>query len=196
MITEFSYRSHAHVILENFLKPYLFNGELIEPGFEVASLYVDQFPDGEMSRGVAREYHIPIYPTIAEALRWAETAGRRRGAVDWRAWQIPGELEGQMEYPRKRFFDEIAAVVRADGRPVPVFNDKHLSFRWDWAKEMYDTAKELRIPFMAGSSVPLAERRAAAGIAAGGRDRGRRFDPRRWRRVVRFSCARAVAIAG
>ena len=42
---------------------------------------------------------------------------------------------------------------------MPVFNDKHLSYRWDWAKAMYDDARRLKIPFMAGSSVPLAERR-------------------------------------
>jgi hypothetical protein len=39
-----------------------------------------------------------------------------------------------------------------------VFNDKHLSYRWDWAKEMADTAAKLGIPFLAGSSVPLAQR--------------------------------------
>ena len=160
VFTEFSYRSHAHVILENFLKPYLFNGEMIEPGFEVASFYGDQFPAGEMSRDVAREYNIPIYPTIAEAL----CLGGKEMAVDavlsiGEHGKYPVNAKGQMEYPRKRFFDEIAAVIRRDGRPVPVFNDKHLSYRWDWAKEMYDTAQELRIPFMAGSSVPLAERR-------------------------------------
>lgn len=160
VITEFTYRSHAHVILENFLKPYLFNGEWVEPNFEVTSFYIDQFPEGEMSRDVAGEFGIKIYPTIAEAL----TAGGKEMAVDavlsiGEHGKYPVNAKGQMEYPRKRFFDEIAAVVRKTGRPVPVFNDKHLSYRWDWAKEMYDTAKELKIPFMAGSSVPLAERR-------------------------------------
>ncbi|HZU38136.1 MAG TPA: hypothetical protein VFA18_19595, partial [Gemmataceae bacterium] len=65
---------------------------------------------------------------------------------------------GQTEYPRKRFFDAIVAVMRRSQRFVPLFNDKHLSFRWDWAKEMVDTARELGIPFLAGSSVPLAQR--------------------------------------
>jgi len=61
-------------------------------------------------------------------------------------------------YPRKEFFDAIVAVMRRSDRFVPVFNDKHLSYRWDWAKGMYDDAKRLGIPLMAGSSVPLAQR--------------------------------------
>jgi hypothetical protein len=42
---------------------------------------------------------------------------------------------------------------------VPLYNDKHLSYRWDWSLEMMRAVEELRIPFMAGSSVPLAQRR-------------------------------------
>jgi hypothetical protein len=64
----------------------------------------------------------------------------------------------QTEYPRKRFFDEITAVIEASDRAVPIFSDKHLSYRWDWAKEMYDTSQRLGTPLMAGSSVPLAQR--------------------------------------
>jgi hypothetical protein len=168
ILTEFTHRSHAHVILENFLKPYLFNGQWIEPNFDVASFYVDQFPEGEMSRDIAREFGITIYPTIAEAL----TLGGKDLAVDavlsiGEHGKYPVNAKGQMEYPRKRFFDEIVAVIRRSGRPVPLFNDKHLSYRWDWAKEMVDTARELKIPFMAGSSVPLAERRPPLELPAG-----------------------------
>ena len=50
------------------------------------------------------------------------------------------------------------SMLRRSNRFVPIFNDKHLSYRWDWAKEMVDTAAKLGIPFMAGSSVPLAQR--------------------------------------
>src|SRR5437763_924342 len=58
VVTEFTFRSHAHVILENFLEPYYFNGQLTDPGMDVVGLYVDQFPSGDMSRGVAKQYGI------------------------------------------------------------------------------------------------------------------------------------------
>src|SRR5215471_12496945 len=68
VITAFTYRSHPHVILENFVAPYLFNGEWISPGMDVVSMYADQFPDGELGRAFAAKYEIPIYKTISEAL--------------------------------------------------------------------------------------------------------------------------------
>src|SRR2546427_9860104 len=68
VLTEFTYRSHAHVLLENFLEPYLFNGKLTSPGMDVASFYVDQFSERDMAREVAAKYDIKIYPTIAGAL--------------------------------------------------------------------------------------------------------------------------------
>lgn len=163
IVTEFSYRSHAHVILENFLEPYLFNGKVTQSGMDVVSLYVDQFPEGrDMARDVAKQYGIPIYPTIAEAL----TCGGKDLAADGvlsigEHGNYPINDHLQMMYPRKRFFDEITAVFRQCGRSVPLFNDKHLTYRWDWSVEMMQVAKELKIPFMAGSSVPLAERQPA-----------------------------------
>ncbi len=168
VVTEFYYRSHAHVILENFLEPYYFNGLKTDSGCEVVSLYVDKFTSKDMAREVAKEYGIPIFPTIAEAL----TLGGKSLAVDavlsiGEHGDYPTSAKGQVEYPRKRFFDEIVAVFEKSGRVAPIFNDKHLSYRWDWAKEMFDTSIKLGIPLMAGSSVPLAERRPALEIAKG-----------------------------
>ena len=170
VLTEFSYRSHAHVLLENFLEPYLFNGKLTSSGMDVVSFYVDQFPDRDMAREVAAKYNIKIYPTIAGAL----CLGGEKLAVDGvlsicEHGKYPVNEKGQQEYPRKRFFDEIVAVFRESGRVAPVYNDKHLSYRWDWARDMYDTARRLNIPFMAGSSVPLAERRPPVEIPRGAR---------------------------
>lgn len=168
IVTEFRHRSHAHVLLENFLEPYLFNGVWRTPAVDIASLFVDQFPDKDMAREVSRSYKVPIQRTIAEAL----CLGGKHLAVDGvlligEHGDYPVNAKGQREYPRKRFFDETIQEFRRSGRVVPVFNDKHLSYRWDWAKEMYDTARSLKVPLMAGSSVPLATRRPPLEIAAG-----------------------------
>ena len=163
LLTSFFYRSHAHVILENFLVPYLFNGNVIDPTqeFELASFYVDQFPDGtDMARDVARQFGIPIHRSVTEAL----CLGGSELSVD--AVLLIGEHgtypfndKGQELYPKKKFFDEVVTVFERSGRTVPVYNDKHLSHTWDEALEMHHTAQRMGFGLMAGSSVPLAERR-------------------------------------
>ena len=160
VITEFTHRSHAHVILENFLTPYLFNGRVTEPGMQVVSMYLDQSPAGEIGHSVSEQFHIPVFPTIDKAL----CVGGDALAVDavlsiGEHGSYPTNEKGQMQYPRKQFFDQIVSTFKRSGRTAPVFNDKHLSYRWDWAKEMYDTSKAMNFPLMAGSSVPLAQRR-------------------------------------
>ncbi len=165
------HRSHAHVLLENFLTPYLFNGVITEPAVEVASIYADQrsrdqnTPD--LTDEITRRFHVPLYQTIDAAL----TLGGRELAVDGvlaigEQGNYPVNRFGVREYPRKRFFDEIVATMRRSNRYVPLFNDKHLSYRWDWAKEMYDTCQRHHIPFMAGSSVPLSQRRPPLDLPA------------------------------
>jgi hypothetical protein len=167
--TVFFRRSHAFNILENFLAPYLFNGRRVDPGMDVVAFYADQTArTGDLTREVARRYNIAVYPTIAEAL----CRGGRELAVDavlsiGEHGEYPRSALGQVEYPRKRFFDECVAVMRRAGRFVPLFNDKHLSYRWDWARDMYDTSRRLGVPLMAGSSVPLAQRRPALELPAG-----------------------------
>ena len=172
VVTEFRFRSHAHVLLENFLMPYLFRGRVVRPPVEVVSFYVDQFPEGDMARDVARRFNIPIFDSIDKAL----CLGGQQLAVDavlaiGEHGNYPVNDLGQVEYPRKRFFDACVAVMRRSGRYVPYFNDKHLSYRADWAQQMYDTARKLGIPLMAGSSVPLAQRIPPVEIPRGSRIR-------------------------
>src|SRR3954452_21447997 len=120
VVTEFTYRSHAHCILENFLQPYYSNGQVTDPGCDVVSLYADQFPTGrDMARDVAKVYKIPLAPTIADAL----CVGGKELAVDavlsiGEHGTYPTNARGQREFPRKRFFDEIVAVMRKAGRVV------------------------------------------------------------------------------
>jgi len=159
VLTACFYRSHAHVLLENFLEPYLFCGKLRKPAVEVVALYAAQFNDNDMLKRIAKDYAIPLYPSIAEAI----CRGGQDLAVDGvvsigEHGEYPENELGQQLYPRKEFFDQIVAVFRKSGRSVPVFNDKHLSYRFDWAKEMVDVSKELKFPLLAGSSVPLSQR--------------------------------------
>ena len=157
--TSFTHRSHAHVILENFLQPYLFNGKRTNPGVDVVSFYADQAPDGDMTPAIARQFNVPVFETIEGAL----CVGGKKLAVDavlsiGEHGNYPRTRLGQVMYPRKRFFDEIVAVMKRSNRFVPMFNDKHLSYRWDWAQEMMANVRRHHIPMMAGSSVPLAQR--------------------------------------
>lgn len=168
VMTCFTYRSHAHVILENFLEDYLFNGERTNSGCKVVSFYVDQFPADDMARAIAKEYGIPIFSTIETALTLGGKTLEAEGVMSiGEHGSYPVNAKGQQEYPRKRFFDEIVRTFEKTGRVCPVFNDKHLSYRWDWAKEMVDTSNKMGFGLMAGSSVPLAERRPQIEVPIG-----------------------------
>src|SRR5262249_45064888 len=61
----------------------------------------------------------------------------------------------QIKYPRYDYFKKVVEVFAKDGRAVPFFNDKHLSYKFEWAKEMVDTAKKMKFPLLAGSSLPV-----------------------------------------
>ena len=159
VFTELRFRSHAYNILENFFQPYLFRGKLVDPGVDVVSFYADQFPENDMARDVSKQLGVPLFDSIDKAL----CVGGKDLAVDavlsiGEHGDYPTNERGQKMYPRKRFFDECVAVMERAGRYVPLFNDKHLSWRADWATEMYETSVKHGFPLMAGSSVPLAER--------------------------------------
>jgi hypothetical protein len=48
------------------------------PALTLASMYVDQFPDADLARKMSKDYGVPIYDTIEQAL----TLGSGRIAVD------------------------------------------------------------------------------------------------------------------
>jgi hypothetical protein len=79
----------------------------------------------------------------------------------------PKSPTGNSQYPKRRFWEEMIRVFRASGRVVPVFVDKHLADNWADAKFIYDSARELKIPLMAGSSLPGSWRRPAADVERG-----------------------------
>jgi hypothetical protein len=153
------YRKHSHTqhIIDRYLEGYGWNGTHHHPEMDLLGLYVDQVPADDLSRDRAKRFpSMKIYPTIAEAL----TLGTGKLAVDGvvvvgEHGDYPKTPKGQVQYPRYRFFEEIVKVFRDSGKSVPMFNDKHLSWNWEWAKKMYDTSKEMGFPYMAGSSLAV-----------------------------------------
>ena len=166
--TEWRSHSHAWHMAERFLNGYPVKGRWHRPPLEVVSAYVDQTPQKDLSRDRAKEFGFTIYPTVAETLR----CGGKQLAVDavlliGEHGNYPKNELGQTQYPRYELFKQITDVYRADGRAVPVFNDKHLSWKWEWAQEMVAISRELKFPFLAGSSLPVTWRMPAVEMPSG-----------------------------
>ncbi len=160
IITEYRPWSHADVICGRLIQGYSLDLEPRWTPVSVRALYVDQFPETDLSRALAKQYGIPIARTIREAI----LDGEGKLAVDGvvligEHGNYPTNDRGQTLYPRRRFFEETAAAFREAGGVAPVFNDKHLAALWKDAEFMARTAREMKIPFLAGSSLPLAWRR-------------------------------------
>src|SRR5262249_38564840 len=152
------------------LDGYRLNGEAHAPRLSAVSFYVDQFPVNDMAREEAEEHGIRTFATVAEALR----RGSGKLAVDAVAvigehGDYPRTTRGNFRHPRRRYFDEIARVMREDGRVVPMYQDKYFACEWADAKHMYDCARQMRIPMLCGSTVPLAWRRPPVEIPRGAR---------------------------
>lgn len=159
IVTEYRRHSHADVIVGKILEGFNYQGKDF-PRLRLASLFVDQFPKGDMSRDLSKRYNVPIFDNIEDAL----TLRRNRLSVDGvlcigEHGMYPTNDIGQLMYPRRRFFEAVMNAFAKYRQAVPVFNDKHLSFSWENALGMYNRARELGVPFMAGSSLPLTWRR-------------------------------------
>jgi len=154
--TIYRYLSHAQHMGDRFLVGYPHKGKWRRPDMKVVSLYVDQKPEGDQSEARAREFGFQVYPTIAETLR----CGGDKLAVDavliiGEHGNYPRNEKGQILYPRYEFFKQCVDVFEKDGRAVPVYNDKHLSYSFEKAKWMVDQSRKLKFPMLAGSSLPV-----------------------------------------
>ncbi len=154
--TEFRTHSHAQHFLDRMTLGYNWAGRWVAPRVEVGSIYVDQMPEGDLSRGRIARHGLKQFPTIEEAL----TLGGSALAVDGvviiaEHGRYPKNEMGQTLYPRHEFFKRVVKVFERGGRAVPVFNDKHLSITWARCREMVDDSRRLGFPFLAGSSLPV-----------------------------------------
>jgi hypothetical protein len=171
VVTVYRKYSHAQHIVDRFLDGYGWNSAHHHPAMDLVSLYVDQVGADDLSRErAARHPEMKIYPTIAEALRFGAGKLQVDGVVVvGEHGDYPKTEKGQVQYPRFRFFEEITKVYRDGGRSVPMFNDKHLSWNWNWARQMYDVSREMKFAYMAGSSLPVTWRIPSVEMPLGSR---------------------------
>ncbi len=161
--TVWRYLSHAQHMGDRFLAGYPHEGRWHRPDIDVVSLYVDQKPEDDQSTARAKEFGFRVFPTIAEALRVGgstlavdavlligEHGNYPQDGIDY-----PRNEKGQILYPRYEFFRQVIEVFRRDGRAVPLFNDKHLSYSFAQAQKMVAASEELGFPLLAGSSLPV-----------------------------------------
>lgn len=168
VVTAYYHNSHADVIVSRLMQGYNLDDREPRASLELASLYIDQFPENDKGRALAAKYEVPLFDSIGKAL----TLGGDQLAVDGvlliaEHGKYPESDTGSIEYPKRRMFREIVEVFRESERVVPVFSDKHLSDNWQDAKWIHDTATEMKIPMMAGSSLPVLWRRPAARVEQG-----------------------------
>ena len=154
--TEVRTHSHAQHFLDRMTLGYSWAGRWEMPRVDVASIYTDQFPKGDLAKERIARHKLKSYPTIAEAL----TQGGSKLAVDGvviiaEHGEYKKNEKGQILYPRYEFFKQAVKVFDESGRGVPVFNDKHLSTTWARSSEMVNDSKRLNFPFLAGSSLPV-----------------------------------------
>ena len=173
IVTTFFPGSHADLLVSRFVKGFPTPSGVIAPKVDVVSMYMDQAHPRDIGVELARDHGIELFPSIRSALALRQPpSGHWPTAQGWEIGEMavdgvliiaehgdyaPNERGRQM-YPRRHFFEQVCGMIGLSGRPVPVFNDKHLAYSWDDARWMYDRAADLDIPFMAGSSLPVTGR--------------------------------------
>ena len=187
--TLWNYRSHAWHMAERFLGGLPDRrGTGTGPPLEVVSAYVDQTPEGrpEPRAGRGVRLHDLSDHRRGPALRRRQAGRRCRAASSASTATIRSTRSARSSIRATSSSSRSSTSSAKDGRTTPVFNDKHLSWKWEWAKEMVETSRAMGFPFLAGSSLPVTWRMPAIDMPLRGRGRGGAVRRDRRRRHLRL----------
>ena len=110
----------------------------------------------DLSKARGQQFGFRLFSNIPEALR----CGGDRIAVDAvlaivEQDDYPSNSKGQVLLPSYDFFQQCVQVFEDEGRAIPYFNHKQLSYSFEQAQTMVKTANRLRFPLLAGGSLPV-----------------------------------------
>ncbi len=116
-------------------------------------------PGADMAAYRAQEFGFRVYPNVQGALR----CGTDRIAVDAvlsiceqsAEFPYPSNDRGEALLPNYDFFEQVAQVCDEEKHPIAYFNHGALSFSFNNAQSMVQTAERLKMPLMAGASMPV-----------------------------------------
>ncbi|MFN0051580.1 MAG: hypothetical protein ACKV0T_05275 [Planctomycetales bacterium] len=156
LTTEWRQNSHADVIAGRLVESDTLDGRGAFPRLKLVSAFTDQVPANDLSRKLAEKHGFRLFDSIEGAL----TLGGERLAVDGilliaEHGRYPETPTGQFQYPKRRFWEQVLKVFEKSGRVVPVFHDKHLADNWADSQWIHQQIERLKIPVLAGSSLPL-----------------------------------------
>ncbi|MCX6381793.1 MAG: hypothetical protein NT023_20350 [Armatimonadetes bacterium] len=158
LLTQYAAGSHGVCYCTKLLEGKQFDDHYEAPLCDVASIHLMEIAKNDVGVDTAKRHNVKMYPSIATALCCGgDTLAVDGVAIIGEHGNYPVNEKEQMLYPRREMFDQVVNVFRQSGRVVPIFNDKHLSWNWEWAKYMWRTIQEMKIPYMAGSSLPFAK---------------------------------------
>ena len=174
--TEWRHNSHADVIASRLVQGHTLDGKGEFPKLKLVSA---------VRRSISGERHEPPAGEGARLSRSttrsikALTLGGEKLAVDGvlliaEHGKYPESETGSIQFPKRRLFGEIVKVFEKSGRVVPVFSDKHIEDDWADIAWIWGEVQRLKIPLMAGSSLPGLWRYPEADVERGAAAQGNR----------------------
>ena len=168
LVADWVENTHPEVLFTRIFQTYTRDGKGPPSRLEMAAVYRDLPTARDLTGKYAAEHGFRVAASVEEALTLGTGKLAVEGVLISTEWApYPESDTGQIVYPHRRMFEECVKVFRASGRVVPVFIDKHLADTHQDSQWIYDTAKELKVPLMAGSSVPLCMLEAEATVEEG-----------------------------
>ncbi|CAA9442243.1 MAG: hypothetical protein AVDCRST_MAG64-4276, partial [uncultured Phycisphaerae bacterium] len=168
LVADWFENSHPEVLFTRLFQTYTRDGKGPVSRLELASVFRDLPSERDLTGKYAAAHGFRVAPSVEDALTLGTGKLAVEGVLISTEWApYPLSDTGQFVYPHRRLFEECVKVFKASGRVVPVFMDKHLADTHADSQWIYDTAKEMKIPLMAGSSIPLCLHESTANVEAG-----------------------------